>query len=208
MIAYAAYTTTKRNLRALRGADWRICLSPATGLNSFGLPYSLDNGAWSAFTSGTEWDEAKFFAAVERLGAGADWVALPDIVEGGRKSFDLSLSHRWRVLQHTRLALIPTQDGMDPTYVERELSPRTGIFVGGSTAFKEGTMAMWAEMARRHGTWCHVGRVNTVRRIALCAAAGATSFDGSSATRYAKTLPKLELARRQPDIFAYKGKWF
>lgn len=201
MIAYAAYTTTKRNLRGLRDAGWRIVLSPATGLNSFGLPYALDNGAWSAFTAGTEWDEEKFMDAVIKLGGEADWIALPDIVEGGRKSFDLSMSHRWRVLQHTRLVLIPTQDGMDPAYVERELSPRTGLFVGGSTAFKEATMAMWAAMARRCGTWCHVGRVNTARRIALCAAAGAVSFDGSSASKYAVTLPKLDLARCQPDLF-------
>lgn len=49
--------------------------------------------------------------------------------------------------------------------------------------------------------WCHVARVNTARRIAACAAVGATSFDGTSATRYAKTLPLLDAAKRQRSLF-------
>ena len=49
------------------------------------------------------------------------------------------------------------------------------------------------------------GRVNTQRRIRLCAAAGADSFDGTSASRYAVTLPGLDSARRQPDLFCHHG---
>jgi hypothetical protein len=39
-----------------------------------------------------------------------------------------------------------------------------------------------------------------VRRIALCAAAGADSFDGSAPSRYAVEFAKLDLARRQGDL--------
>lgn len=35
-----------------------------------------------------------------------------------------------------------------------------------------------------------------------CVAAGADSFDGSSASRFATTLPLLDAARRQPDLLA------
>lgn len=59
------------------------------------------------------------------------------------------------------------------------------------------TMAQWAELARARGAWCHIARVNSAKRIAACAAAGATSFDGTSATRYAVTLPLLDAAKRQ-----------
>lgn len=202
MIAYAAYTTTKRNLAALAREDWRILLSPATGLQSFGLPCALDNGAWSAFTAGTEWDHARFVAALEALGAVADWVALPDIVEGGKSSLARSLAWKERVLASTGRVLIPTQDGLVPADLAPHLGKRVGIFVGGSTRHKEDTLPLWGELAREKGCWLHVGRVNTARRIALCAAARAKSFDGSSATKYATTLPLIENARRQPDLFA------
>lgn len=48
----------------------------------------------------------------------------------------------------------------------------------------------------------HVARVNTVKRMFLALASGADSVDGSSATRYAVTLPKLDLASRHRDMFA------
>jgi len=59
-----------------------------------------------------------------------------------------------------------------------------GIFVGGSTPWKLATMAEWADLAREKRAWCHVARVNTALRIRKVALAGATSFDGSSASRF------------------------
>jgi len=200
MIAYAAKTTNIKNRAALQAAGWRIMLSPATGINPHGLSYALDNGSWSAFTSGKPWSEKRFVSALLRVGRKADFVCLPDIVEGGMESLLLSLSWRDRVLAATQRALIPVQDGMSPDGVRAHLSPRVGIFVGGSTDFKESTMAMWASVARESGSWCHVGRVNTARRIALCAAARVDSFDGSSASKYSITLPLLDNARKQPDM--------
>lgn len=73
------------------------------------------------------------------------------------------------------------------------------------TRHKEDTLPAWGELAREKGCWLHVGRVNTARRIALCAAASATSFDGSGPSRYAVVLQKLDLARRQPDLLAWRG---
>lgn len=201
MIAYAARTTNQRNRAALKRAGWRILLGPMQSLSHFGMPYALDNGAWTAHASGEEWVAAPFQKMVTRLGQNADWVALPDIVEGGMASLARSLEWLHYVLTKTNMVLIPVQDGMEPGAVCCHLGPNVGIFVGGSTRFKEDTMGMWAAMARAHNAWCHVGRVNSVRRINLCAAAGATSFDGSSVSRYAVTLPKLDNARRQDDLF-------
>lgn len=197
MIPYAAYTTTRRNLTALRDARWRIMLSPATGLNSFGLPYSLDNGAWSAYTSGGAWDAGAFRSALRGCGSRADFVVVPDIVEGGLQSLKLSAEWLPFVMSLTQIALVPVQDGMTPKDVAPLLNRKVGIFVGGSTRFKEDTMIQWGDLAAKIGCWFHVGRVNTCRRIELCAAARATSFDGSSVTRYAATLPKLDRARLQ-----------
>jgi hypothetical protein len=68
--------------------------------------------------------------------------------------------------------------------------------------WKEATMALWGQVARSAGASMHVGRVNSARRIALCVAAGADSFDGSGASRFAVELSNLDSAMRQGDIFA------
>lgn len=61
-------------------------------------------------------------------------------------------------------------------------------------------MAMWADLARSKGAWCHIGRVNSVRRIRKCALAGASSFDGTSASRFVVELRKLDDASRQQHL--------
>jgi hypothetical protein len=101
------------------------------------------------------------------------------------------------VLDECPQALLAVQDGMTPEDVVPYLGPRVGIFIGGSTAWKEATMATWGRVGLTQRCWVHVGRVNTIRRIHLCLAAGVTSFDGSSASRYAVTLRKLDTARKQ-----------
>jgi len=77
-----------------------------------------------------------------------------------------------------------------------------GIFVGGTTEWKEANLLKLGAIARAKGARLHAGRVNTARRIALCAAAGADSFDVSSVSRFVKTLPLFENARQQRDLFA------
>jgi len=89
---------------------------------------------------------------------------------------------------------------MKPAHVGGMLDPQVGIFVGGDTRWKLATMAQWARLAHAHGAICHVGRVNSARRIHLCAAAGIDSFDGSGVSRLASALPPLDLARRQVDV--------
>lgn len=199
MIAYASRTGTRRNLAALRDAGWRLMVSARGVLRTEGFAFSLDNGAWTAHQRGEPFDTPAFERALGLLGSTADFVVLPDIVCGGAAS--LTLSMRWlpRVLEVARLALLPVQDGMRSEEIAPLLSERVGIFVGGSDAWKEQTAELWGSIGR--GRWVHVGRVNTARRISICAHAGATSFDGSSASRFATTLPMLDRARRQSALF-------
>lgn len=196
MIGYASRTGTKRNLAALRGAGWRLLVSAGGPLRHEGFAYGLDNGAWTAYSAGRPFDERLFVVALRKMGRDADWTVIPDIVQGGLASLDLSLRWMRRVLDETERGLIAVQDGMAPADVTGFLGPRVGLFVGGSTAWKLETLATWCALARERGCWGHVGRVNTIRRIKDCSAAGATSFDGTSASRFAKTLPKLDSARR------------
>lgn len=201
-MAYATQTSTRRNLDALRAAGWRLLLSPVGDLRTKGFSYGLDNGAWSYHQQNAPFDCTAFERACELVGRGADWIVVPDIVMGGIESLELSRSWLQRLREYGTRLLIPVQDGMQDEHLAPLLSPMVGVFVGGSTDFKEQTMARWTRLAHAFGGYCHVGRVNTLRRIRICAAAGADSFDGTSATRYAVTLPKLDACRRVPDLFA------
>lgn len=204
MVAYASRTGTRRNLDALRHAGWRLMVSARGALRTEGFRYALDNGAWTSFQRGEPFDEIAFERAVALLGAGADWIVLPDIVMGGVESLEFSRTWLARLRNRRSLSsakfMLAVQNGSTPGHIRDLIDPRVGIFVGGDTDWKLATMAEWARLARAQGALCHVGRVNSARRIRLCAAAGVHSFDGSGVSRFASALPPLDLARRQTDI--------
>lgn len=204
MLAYASRTGTRRNLDALRDTGWRLMVSARGVLRTEGFRYALDNGAWTSFQRREPFHEAAFERALAKLGSGADWIVVPDIVMGGLASLAFSRGWLGRLRQRRSLSgatfLIAVQNGMKPGHVRELLCPRVGIFVGGDTRWKLATMTQWARLAHAHGAICHVGRVNSVRRIRLCAAAGIDSFDGSGVSRFAAALPPLDRARRQSDI--------
>jgi hypothetical protein len=195
-MAYAAHTGTRRNLAAMAAAGWGLLLSPGKP-RDHRFPFALDNGAFTAWQQGRSFDAPAFERHVERHGDGAEFVVLPDIVAGGLASLDLSLSWLPRLNGAGRRRLIAVQDGMQPADVMPHLGPDVGIFIGGTTDWKLTTLPLWGKVAREAGAYLHVGRVNSARRIRMCAIAGADSIDGTSATRYAVTLPVLDAAIRQ-----------
>lgn len=201
MIAYASRTGTRRNLAALRKAGWRLLVVAGAVLRHEGFPYALDNGAWSCHQRGEPFDSSAFEFALGKMGAGADWIVVPDIVAGGLPSLEFSLGWVERV-RAVGPALLAVQDGMAPDDVRGFVGPRLGLFLGGSTEWKLETMRLWGRLALDLGAYFHVARVNTVKRIVLCQDAGAHSFDGTSVTRYACNLPRLDQARRQGHMFA------
>lgn len=200
-MAFASRTGTRRNLDALHAAGWGLMVSAAADLRTEGFDrYALDNGAWPAFQAGRRLDLQLFCRALDRLGEEADFVVAPDIVLGGQES--LALSRAWLpyVLDRTSRVLVAVQNGMTPAHLRDVVNDRVGVFVGGDTAWKEASLPEWGGLKRITGCYLHVGRVNSARRIRLCALAGSDSFDGSSASRFAVTLPGLDLARRQPAL--------
>lgn len=204
MHSYASWTGTKRNLRAMRNHGWRLLMSPdtwdrngrrtPTWADGTPAPYAIDNGAWGAFNQRTKWDPGRFQATYDALGESADWTVVPDIVEGGLAS--LAISESWLPRLAGRL-LLPVQDGMVAQDVRPLIGGRVGLFIGGSTEWKLHTLSMWGRVAVDANCWLHVGRVNSMRRIAMCATAGAHSFDGTSITRYAVNIGKLDTARHK-----------
>lgn len=168
-------------------------------LRTEGFKYALDNGAWTAHQRGEPFDVEAFERAVGWGASGADWLILPDIVAGGVESLRFSMGWAPR-LAGTCPLMLAVQDGMTPADVAPLVGDDIGIALGGSTQWKEATARLWGRLARETGARFHVLRVNTARRIRICRDAGAHSFDGSSVTRFAKTLPMLDAARRQTSI--------
>ena len=205
MIAYCASTSTKKTLSALRASGWRLMLTPDILKKTKGnhpqlwptgeaAPYALDNGAFGAFNRGAPFDSDSFRWAVARAGAGADWIAIPDSVGNAAATYKLAGEWVEFVKKHTRRPLFVVQDDMETKDVQRWVARGCGLFVGGSTHFKLNTMEKWASLAHDHGKRCHVGRVNSQKRIMLCAHAGADSFDGSSVAQFPSTLATLQRA--------------
>lgn len=202
-MCYASRTGTRRNLDALRKAGWGLLISRTGVWRTEGFSdYVLDNGAWSDFRAGRSFDEDAFERLIDRLGAGATWIVLPDIVEGGLASLELSVRWSNRCLSICPSVLIPVQDGMTEDDISPFVGRNVGVFLGGSTEWKISTMGAWGAFCRQRGIHYHVARVNTVKRMGMAAAAGADSIDGSSGSRFAVTIPKLTYASRQPDLWA------
>lgn len=193
---YASRTGTRRNLDALRKAGWRLLVSARGVLRTEGFPYALDNGAWTAFQRGEPFDVAAFEKAVTLLGRGADWIVVPDKVADAAES--LRMAEEWVPrLRGIAPLLIAVQDGMTEADVSHWLRDGCGVFLGGSTEWKLAQMRYWGAVCRRYGAHYHVARVNSAKRIALAKEAGAMSIDGSSASRFALSLPRLDRGVRQ-----------
>lgn len=196
MQMYASRTGTRRNLDALRSAGWRLLVS-ATGVHRHeGFPYMIDNGAFTYFQQGVPYDAEPFRRLLASHGSGADLIVAPDIVAGGIQSLEMSLAWLPELSAYGPRVLIPVQDGMTTDDLRPWVSDRVGVFLGGSTEWKEQTMPYWGQFCREASCYYHVGRVNTLRRIYMALEAGADSCDGSSASRFACTLPDLDLASR------------
>lgn len=193
---YASRTGTKANLEALRIHGWRMMISAAGVWRSEGFAYAIDNGAWSAYTRNVPWDPVPFRALIAMAAGDADFVVAPDIVMGGGAS--LELTKMWLPWLDTRVrqTLIAVQDGMNPGEIEPLLGSGMwrGIFVGGSLTWKNESLPEWGRLARMKDCWLHVGRVNSLSRIQECIRYGATSVDGSKASRYATAIPSLSQA--------------
>lgn len=176
-----------------------------------GRPYVLDNGAWACSQAGAAWRARPMEKLVERLGAGAEWLVLPDIVGGGEASLDRSigwLAERgsWLADHGVRSVALAVQDGMTVERVRPLLEQhQIGVlFVGGTAGvgtpnWKWKTLHDWAELGLDLGIRVHVGRVNGLRRALLCRDLGVSSIDGSCITQYSVNAPKMAKAHDDVD---------
>lgn len=181
---YASRTGTRRALDLFRQWEWRILVSARGVLRTEGFAYAVDNGAWTSYARGEPFNSATFLRAVEALGALADWVVLPDVVGDAPATFRLAREWAPRLAAYRRMLVL--QDGVTGPDADafRTEHPLHGVFVGGSSDWKDANLAWWSAWAHERGLMCHVGRVNTLARLRRCVEARVHSVDGSGVSRF------------------------
>lgn len=171
----------------------------------FGLPFAVDNGAFSGF------NPERFRWLLARLGGAPNllWVVCPDVVADARKTLDLF--DQWE--PELRAAGVPVafvgQDGQEDLPVPWDRFDC--LFLGGAVRCFRcgyglplgekrkkcpvcwGALLEWklshaaAELSREakaRGKMLHMGRVNSRRRMRQAHAIGCDTVDGSSASRW------------------------
>lgn len=204
MISYCSLTGTRSTVEKIRQSGWGFLVTPDTKSPiPPGVRLAIDNGAWGAFSGKREWSAEAFADLCDRrmVGRAVDWCVVPDVVGDAAASWARTIEWLGYCMARFPVVLIAVQDGMEQwPWLRDMLSDRVGVFVGGSTEWKLGTLAMWAAMARERGAWCHVGRVNSAKRIKTCSVAGVTSVDGNSVVLFPCTHARLDAAIRQDAL--------
>lgn len=140
------------------------------------MPFALDNGAFPAWVKQQEWNEGAWLQMLQHVrmtGMQPLWVLVPDVVANKIETIRRWNRYAPEIQKHYGWKLaFAAQDGMraEDVPVDAEV-----VFVGGSDAWKWGTVAYWAEQFPR----VHVGRVNELDKLEYCDRLGVESVDGT-----------------------------
>lgn len=137
-----------------------------------GVPWALDNGCFS-----DRWQPDAWLAYLERLAGVPDclFAVVPDVVGDAAATDELwpEWSARVRSLGYTPAYV--TQNGCDAIPADAG-----AMFTGGDDEWKlSGQARQLMRGALGRGLWCHMGRVNTLRRLRVAFADGYDSVDGT-----------------------------
>ena len=138
-----------------------------------GTTWGLDNGCFNS----SGWNETQWRRTLERYAdvPGCLFAVVPDVVANAAATDEL-----WE-----RWAPVVRDHGYRPAYVlqdgcETVAPDAAACFNGGTTSWKLGEEARHLiGEAKARGLWCHMGRVNSLRRLRLAAQDGYDSVDGT-----------------------------
>lgn len=185
MIGYGGATTNAGSVAQLAKVGWGMMIAPQNPKRS-PLRYAVDNGAFYCWTRKKAWDEEKFLKMLDRVGTferTPDFGVCPDIVAGGLRSLDFSMSWLDRLPKGYPWYLA-VQDGMTAMDVLPALPKFAGIFIGGTSDWKMQTVELWTRIARQAGKRIHIGRVNTPpRTFVVSKVCQVDSLDGTNWNR-------------------------
>lgn len=182
-------TKTVKRLVANGQKNLGVLLTPANGNSvrsvvDLGVPYAIDNGAFSGFDSVAF---EKLLIDVEASSRKPMWVACPDVVGDAMATYELWQKWHGKISGRGLPVAYVLQDGQN----EIAMPPwpfLSAVFVGGSTEFKLGSAAAeLVERAKRMRKLVHMGRVNSMARMELAWHIGCDSVDGTSMSMFGDT---------------------
>lgn len=183
MLLVSGSTRTVRDLAETRPERLGHLLTPrnrnsVASLVRTGLPWAVDNGAFSGF-------DADAFRSLVRRAAGQPrllWVVCPDVVADARATLDLFDQWQPELSGMGLPVAFVLQDGQEDLSLPADFDC---LFIGGTTEFKlsEAAADLVTE-AKGRGAWVHMGRVNSLKRMRHAQAIGCDSIDGSSASMF------------------------
>lgn len=169
--------------------------------------YAVDNGAWSDFVHNRPFNAERFHRTlmkIKRLSVQPDFIILPDIVQGGRSSLDLS--KRYLHLTEHFPCYLAIQDGISPEMIGEHIWEQIkGVFIRGSDVWKWRYLHIWTELAHSHEKKIHVGRVGTLRDMQRCYHTGVDSADGSALIRNQKHTDIMRFLTIARNASSYLG---
>lgn len=135
MLYYAAHCGGSiKRINFLRDNQIRCMVTAA----DYRKPYSsfaLDNGAWSDYVKGLPFNSDRFLSVLDKVkrdNLKPDFVVLPDIVNGGVRSYDLTKQYMY--LCDDFPCYFPIQPSMTPDMVLPYVDKIKGLFMGGGIA--------------------------------------------------------------------------
>lgn len=143
---------------------------------------ALDNGAYSCYRKGYPFMKEVFLKQIAdcyKKNIFLDFIVTPDIIAGGKTSFDFSLKWALNELATApRLALV-VHSGLkrsDICYLHRF----THIFIGDAENRTMETMKDWVSYARDNGKLVHIGHSGKYEDLMLAHELGVDSVDSTS----------------------------
>lgn len=143
------------------------------------LPWAVDNGLYVRATKRMFWDEAVYYAGLDRLldhaariGHPPLFVAVPDSWGDRDETLRRWDEHAPRLMGRDVTLAMVVQDGMTGDDLPSEAG---AVFVGGSDEWRWGAMPLWRSLTG----WLHIGRINGTPGLRAAQAAGADSCDGT-----------------------------
>lgn len=139
------------------------------------FPYALDNGAFSAWTSGEEWNKGAWLDLVGWAKAAETpplWAAVPDVVADAAATIRSWFAYSHHVAATEWPLAFVAQDGMSVRDVPTSANV---VFIGGSTEWKRKALGEFTRAFER----VHVGRVNGYSMLDACYELGVESVDGT-----------------------------
>ena len=186
MRVYSSWVPPNQECEIFRDLGIGIVFTPRARRSPLdGIPWILDNGAFGSWIRKTSFDSYRFLRSLRLIPRDhhPDFIVIPDIVAGGRLSFEFSL--RWMKRIGTEFKrYFAVQNGMTYSEIETVLNLEIdGLFIGGTIEWKINTAGIWIELAHDHGKPAHIGRCGPISRIKWAKRIGADSIDSGSWAR-------------------------